>query len=114
MKVFSFSTDILVYVIKHVEFIKVKKDHLIVQQGDRGNWYVMFVVDCIEMNTLSTVPPNTEVFCTVYDYAEKVDLRKGRWNEKRKSWVPTPKRSENHLHHLKFGSPGPGPISQVG
>lgn len=89
LKLFSFSTDILVYVIKHVEFIKVKKDHLIVRQGDRGNWYVMFVVDCIEMNTLWTVPPNIEVFCTVYDYATKADLNNGHWNPQRKLRVTT-------------------------
>ena len=35
-----FSTDILAYVIKHVEFMKVKKDHVIVRQGDKGNWYL--------------------------------------------------------------------------
>ena len=34
----SFSTDILVYVIKHVELIKAKKDHVIVRQGEKGNW----------------------------------------------------------------------------
>ena len=30
------------------------------------------------------VPTNTEVFCAIYDYAGKADLRKGYWNPKRK------------------------------
>ena len=32
---------------------------------------------------LRTVPPNTEVFCTVYDYARKTDLSMGYWNPER-------------------------------
>ncbi|KAJ7354730.1 hypothetical protein OS493_030506 [Desmophyllum pertusum] len=35
--------DILVYVIKHVEFIKVKKDHVIVRQGERGNCFYVIL-----------------------------------------------------------------------
>lgn len=34
----TFSTDSLVYVMKHVEFIKIKKDNVIVRQGEIGNW----------------------------------------------------------------------------
>ena len=34
----AFSTDSLVYVMKHVEFIKIKKDNVIVRQGEKGNW----------------------------------------------------------------------------
>jgi len=38
---------------------------------------------------LRMVPLNTEVFCTVYDYATKADLSNGHWNPKRKLWVTT-------------------------
>ena len=53
-----FWTDILAYVIKHVEFMKVKKDHVIVRQGDKGNWYLKttFVHD---QNTTRPPPPST-------------------------------------------------------
>ena len=33
---------------------------------------------------LRTVPTNTKYFCTIYDYAGKVDLSKGYWNPKTK------------------------------
>ena len=51
-----FWTDILAYVIKHVEFMKVKKDHVIVRQGDKGSWYLKttFVHD---QNTTRPPPP---------------------------------------------------------
>lgn len=34
----SFLTETLVNLIKHVQLIKVKKDHVIVRQGEKGNW----------------------------------------------------------------------------
>ena len=38
---------------------------------------------------LRTVPLNTEVFLSVYDYEGKTDLDKGYWNPERKLGITT-------------------------
>lgn len=84
-----FSTDILAYVIKHVEFMKVKKDHVIVRQGDKGNWYLKttFVHD---QNTTRPTPhpPHKKI------------IARGLQVNFTKILFHTPKKERSVMHHF--------------
>ena len=50
---------------------------------------------------LRTISPNTAVFCSIYNYPGKADLRKGRWDPKRNLGLTKHSSERINQHYLQ-------------